>query len=245
MKVIHELSNIRLRGRKTNRLTNINLKIYSGEKIALLGKSGSGKSSLISIANGALYPDEGHVLFKGENIHRINQKKRQKIATIWQELLLIDELSSIQNVNCGALGKNNLIWAIRNLTGTLNPHFSSLCLLAAGLPAVYHNANIKLLSGGQRQRIAIARMLRQEAELLLADEPFSNLDPTLVKQTLNLLQSRTLNEKVSPPKTILVSLHRPDLIKSFDRIIGLREGKIIINKSVNEINELDINYLYS
>ena len=112
-----ELKNISLYTKKNIRLKDINSAINQGEKVALIGKSGSGKSTLISIANGSLIPNEGDVIWKGSHINSISNIESLKIGTIWQNLSLIEELNVAQNINCGALGKHNFIWALKNLLG--------------------------------------------------------------------------------------------------------------------------------
>ena len=102
-----ELKNISLKNKDNFRVKDISLTINEGEKVALIGKSGSGKSTLISIANGSLMPTTGNVLWKEQNIKNISKRESTNIGTIWQDLSLIEELNVAQNINSGALGKNN------------------------------------------------------------------------------------------------------------------------------------------
>ena len=119
-----ELKNISHRSKGSIRVKDINLTINQGEKIALIGKSGSGKSTLISIANGSLIPNKGDVIWKGFHINNISNIESSKIGTIWQDLSLIEELNVAQNINCGALGKHNFIWALKNLLGVIDKGLS-------------------------------------------------------------------------------------------------------------------------
>ena len=239
-----ELNNISLHSKENTRLKDINISINQGEKIALIGKSGSGKSTLISIANGALKPDKGKVLWKGKHISNISRSELSKIGTIWQDLSLIEEINVAQNINCGVLGKHNFIWALRNLLGILDEELCQECLEAVNLPKKTIYSYTNKLSGGQKKRIAIARLLRQEPEILLGDEPFSNLDPVLSKNILNLFVNNEDYINIKIPRTILISLHQIHLIENFNRVIGLKEGEIVIDRLIKDINISDLDWIF-
>ncbi len=239
-----ELRNISLSYKENIRLKDINLTINKGEKIALIGKSGSGKSTLISIANGALKPDQGNVTWKGWDISDISKRELSNIGTIWQDLSLIEEINVAQNINCGALGKHNFIWALKNLLGIIDKELCQECLEAVYLPKKTIYSFINKLSGGQRKRVAIARVLRQEAEIILGDEPFSNLDPILSNKILDLFINQEKHLHIKIPKTIFISLHQINLIHNFNRVIGLKDGKIIIDRLVKDINISKLDWLF-
>ena len=239
-----ELKNISHRSKESIRVKDINLTINQGEKIALIGKSGSGKSTLISIANGSLIPNEGDVIWKGSHINNISNIESSKIGTIWQDLSLIEELNVAQNINCGALGKHNFIWALKNLLGVLDKGLCQECLAAVSLPKETIYSYINKLSGGQKKRIAIARLLRQEPEIVLGDEPFSNLDPLLSKNILNLFINQKNYLRIKIPETILISLHQINLINNFNRVIGLKDGEIVIDREIHNINQSELDWLF-
>ena len=179
MNKLLELNNISLNNKDIFRVKDISLTINEGEKVALIGRSGSGKSTLISIANGSLMPTTGNVLWKAQNIKDISKRESTNIGTIWQDLSLIEELNVAQNINSGALGKNSFLWALKNLLGIIDVKLCQECLSAVNLSKETIYSFTSKLSGGQKQRIAIARLLRQQPEIILGDEPFSNLDPIL------------------------------------------------------------------
>tara|TARA_Y100001968_G_scaffold330582_1_gene382843 strand:+ start:214 stop:945 length:732 start_codon:yes stop_codon:yes gene_type:complete len=239
-----ELKNIGLYNKEYIRLENISLTINKGEKIALIGKSGSGKSTLLSIANGSLSPTEGDVMWKDQNIKKISKRESTNIGTIWQDLSLIEELNVAQNINCGALGKNNLIWALKNLLGIVDKELCQECLSAVHLPEKYIYSYISKLSGGQKKRISIARLLRQEPEILLGDEPFSNLDPLLSKNILNLLINQKKYFNIKIPNTIIISLHQINLINNFNRVIGLKDGRVVIDSKIKDINQSELDWIF-
>jgi len=98
---------------------------------------------------------------------------------------------------------------------------------------------VTALSGGQRQRLAIARLLRQEPALLLADEPLAQLDPRLAVELLALLL-----RQVTGSRALLLSLHRPDLAGDFDRVLALRAGKLVLDTTPAELNPDLLRWLY-
>ncbi len=233
-----------VQGRNEYRLKGVNFSISDGEKIALLGQSGAGKSTIIEVANGTLQPNTGEVRWRGIQVNQLSQRQRSRIATLWQDLRLIEELTVSQNINIGALGRHNLLWAFWNLFGTIESEPCLACLDAAGLEQKYLTTPIRKLSGGQLQRVAIARLIRQQAELLLADEPLSSLDPALMDEMLLLLLNKKRMQLITIPKTCLISLHRPDLISHFTRVIGLKNGRIVVDCPTKNIALSEINSLY-
>ena len=244
MRKLLELVNITIHNKEKVRLKDINLTIYKNEKIALLGKSGSGKSTLLSVANGSLLPTTGNVYWKGKIINENSNRELSNIGTIWQNLLLIEELNVAQNINCGALGKHNLYWSLRNLFGSIEKELCKTCLNSVQLSEKVMNAKLNKLSGGQRKRVAIARLLRQEPEIVLADEPFSSLDPFLSKEILELFINKKRIDSIRIPETLLISLHQTELINSFNRVIGLKDGRIVIDSPTEGITDNQLNILY-
>ena len=217
------------------RLEPLDLRIAVGERVALLGASGAGKTTLLSLANGSLLPDQGQVEWRGQPIRTLPRRLRREIGTLWQDLRLIEELTVCRNVNAGALGRHSLLWALRNLMQPLERRECLDVVTAAGLEPDLLDTAVNRLSGGQRQRVALARLLRQQPLLVLADEPLSALDPVLAETVLNGL----LNQA-----GCLVSLHRPDLVHRFDRVIGLRQGRLVLDASTGDVTSDAIAWLY-
>ncbi|MFZ9567040.1 MAG: ATP-binding cassette domain-containing protein [Vulcanococcus sp.] len=238
-----ELRSIEVAGRQQPRLLGIDLSVHAGERIALLGPSGAGKSTLMAVANGLLQPDQGTVLWSGEPRARSSRGRRrqlQRIGTLWQDLRLIEELTVQQNLNCGRLGQWNLAQALLNLLLPLESEACRAVLEQMDLDPALLNQPIGSLSGGQRQRIAIARLLRQDPVLWLADEPLASLDPRLADELLELLLRQT-----AAPRALLLSLHRPDRIQGFSRVIGLREGQLQFDCKPQDVSAPMLQALYA
>jgi phosphonate transport system ATP-binding protein len=219
-----ELRQVTVTGRGAPRLEAVDLVIGPGERVALLGASGAGKSTLLAVANGLLTPSQGSVLWQGEppaRSRRLRNRQQARIGTLWQDLRLIEELTVQQNLNTGRLAAWGWPRALLNLLLPLETRANAAVLERVDLSPDLLGQPVGALSGGQRQRLAIARLLRQAPLLLLADEPLASLDPRLAQALLQLLLA-----EAAPPRALLLSLHRPDLLAGFDRVIGLRQGRL-------------------
>lgn len=225
-----------LQAGRAGRLQPTSLQLQAGERVVLLGRSGAGKSSLISLCNGALQPDRGRLFWKGQPLNQRTRRQRCQLGTLWQDLRLVEELTALQNIQAGALGRHGWLWAIRNLLGWLDPGSCIDCVRQVGLGKELLDQSVQQLSGGERQRVALARLLHQQPELVLADEPLSALDPVLADDVLTtLLQA----------PGCLISLHRPELIHHFDRVLGLRQGALVLDKPPGQMTSEDLAWLYS
>ena len=107
-----------------------------------------------------------------------------------------------------------------------------------------YDKKIRKLSGGQKQRVAIARSLIKGSNILLADEPFNNLDPKLITTIKNLLLEDLDKNNIKSPKTTLVALHRLDLLNDFDRVIGIKDGKIFFNIERTNLKKFHLDKIY-
>ena len=238
-----ELQQIHVPGRGQPRLENVSLRIEAGERVALLGPSGAGKSTLLAVANGLLQPCSGTVLWSDvprARSQRARRRQQARIGTLWQDLRLIEELSVQQNLNSGCLARWGWPRAVLNLLLPLDSEACAQTLRQVDLDPQLLDQPVAELSGGQRQRVAIARLLRQQPLLLLADEPLASLDPRLARELLQLLL-----EQAHAPRALLLSLHRPDLLEGFDRVIGVRQGRIQFDSPAARLNSTAIQALYA
>ena len=240
-----ELNKVDLLGRDGARLMDVSIKLHAGETVALLGPSGAGKSSLLAIANGSITPSSGQVSWRGKPLRKRSKRDRRSIGTLWQDLHLVEELTVLQNVNCGALGRRSLMWALANLLFPVDSIACRRCLQQAGLPEEMMHRPVSALSGGQRQRVALARLFRQQPELVLADEPLSSLDPALVEELLNTLLRQSPSDPADTlPNSTVICLHRPDLIHRFDRVIGLKQGQVVLDAPAADVSQDQLHDLY-
>ena len=225
-------------------LIDINLKIFPGERVGLIGSSGAGKSTLLRLLNGSLFPSQGEVLTFHYNLatlstRRLRQVQRQ-IGTIDQQFNLVGNLAVIHNVNAGHLGKWPFWKALLSLLYPLEVETALEVLQKVGIADQWQHRT-DYLSGGQQQRVALARVIVQDPTVILADEPISNLDQELSREIMDILLDLSLNYH----KTLVTSLHSLDFARRYcDRLIGLRSGQIVFDLSPTQLTSDQIDYLY-
>ncbi len=245
MSPIFELKNVTKQFGNFQSLTDINLQIYPGERVALVGSSGAGKSTLISLLNGTLQPTQGEVWVLSRNMRRLRPKQlrqvQRQIGTIYQQFHLVNDLQVIHNVNAGHLGRWSFFKAAVSLLYPLEVETAAKALVQVGiLEKLYERTD--RLSGGQQQRVAIARVLVQDPAAILADEPISNLDPERSREIMNLLCQLSLETG----KTLITSIHAFEYARRhFQRIIGLQQGRILFDAPTEEVSSAMVNELYN
>lgn len=225
-------------------LSNISLPIYSGERVALVGSSGAGKSTVLRLLNGTLLPTQGEVWALEQPLHRLSsgqlRRVQRQIGTIYQQFHLVNNLQVVHNVNAGHLSNWPFWKAALSLLYPLEVATAAKALQRVGLPEKLYERTDRL-SGGQQQRVAIARVLVQNPLVILADEPVSSLDPELSREIMALLQE--LVQELG--RTLVVSLHSIELARQYcDRIVGLRAGKILFDVPATQLSDAQITELY-
>lgn len=225
-------------------LADLNLQIRAGERIALAGPSGAGKSTLIGLLNGTLLPSQGEVWALGQNLGQLSSQAlhqvQRQIGTIYQQFHLVGNLRVIHNINAGHLGRWSLPRAMLSLVWPLEVKTAAQALTQVGIPEKIY-ARTDQLSGGQQQRVALARVLVQNPQAILADEPISNLDPERSREIMDLL--RDLSQ--TSGKTLVTSLHAIEFALShYQRIIGLRQGRVLFDAPATEVSPEMIEVLY-
>jgi len=225
----------------TAALNDVNLTVKGGEFVVLLGPSGSGKTTLIRSINGLVKPDAGTIKFQGRSTLKDSNKYfRNQLGVVFQDFNLVENLSCLNNVLSGLLFSSNRFLSIFYLFNRKQKLQSLDVLSRVGLlEKAYSRAST--LSGGQKQRVGIARAIVKKPVLLLADEPVASLDPAISMAIMELL--RNLSKEFGV--TVICSLHQVDLALKFsDRIVGLADGKIVINSQTKIINKSKIEEMY-
>jgi phosphonate transport system ATP-binding protein len=224
-----EISDLVVRYGEHTVLNGVSCAVRWGERVAVLGASGAGKTSLFRAINGFVPAASGTIMVDGIDVSEIRgralRELRSRIAVISQRHDLVDNLSVHQNVMAGALGRWSSWHALRFLIWPLREELET-AREALGRVGLEHKLRSRTseLSGGEHQRVAIARALVQQPILLLADEPVASLDPALSHQILELLCRLAEENHV----TLLCSLHQPHLAEHFfERIIELRKGEMV------------------
>jgi phosphonate transport system ATP-binding protein len=210
-------------------LNGVSCAVRRGERVAVLGASGAGKTTLFRAINGFAAAADGSILVDDVDVTQLRggalRELRSRIAVISQRHDLVDNLSVHQNVMAGALGRWTSLHALRFLMWPSREELD-VARAALGRVGLEHKlrSRTSALSGGEHQRVAIARALVQQPVLMLADEPVASLDPALSQQILELLCRLAEENNV----TLLCSLHQPHLAEHyFERIIEMRAGEII------------------
>lgn len=224
-------------------LSSLSFNIKKGELVALIGPSGAGKTTLLNILASTLSNDEGEVIIDGKpiNDYTSNRNYARKIGMIRQQFDLVNELPVIHNVLAGKLSHWSTAKSILSLIVPQNKDIAIKALKRVGIEDKLYEKTSSL-SGGQQQRVALARVLVQNPEIILADEPVASLDPMRSEDVLSLLVSLAKENN----KTLITSLHSVDYArKFFDRIIGLRNGKVFFDLPANEVTEKLLEDLYS
>lgn len=206
-----------------NALNGVNLKIHSGEFVAIMGPSGSGKSTMMHIIGALDLASKGKIYLGGTDVSNLSEDdlakiRGQKIGFVFQDFNLIPTLTALENVMLPMLFQDT------DKSVELQEKHCKVLLTLVGLGERVHHKPTEL-SGGQQQRVAIARSLVNDPEIILADEPTGALDSKSSEEIMDLLKD--LNKK---GKTVIIITHDKTVAKAAKRNITLKDGKIIEDK---------------
>lgn len=196
---------------ETKVLSSVNYSFEIGKFYAIIGKSGTGKSTLLSLLAGLDKPEEGEILFKDENIEKrgYTNHRKNNISLVFQNYNLIDYLTPLENIR---LVNNKVSGDILNELGLDNQQI---------------RRNVMKLSGGEQQRVAIGRALVSEAPIILADEPTGNLDEHTAGEIIDILKKLAKERN----KCVIVVTHSKEVARAADTVLELNNKKL---KKVNK-----------
>lgn len=206
-------------------IKGVTFEIEKGEMVAIMGPSGSGKSSLMNIIGILDNPTEGEYILNGVNIKNKSRNeladiRNKEIGFIFQSFNLLPRTTVYENVELPLIYRNNLTDTERNLKVEYS-------LKAVGLYEKRNNLS-NAISGGQIQRVAIARAICGDPSILLADEPTGNLDTKTSIEIMNIFQKMN-----AEGRTIILITHEPDIAKYCKRVIHIRDGLLEKDEILN------------
>jgi phosphonate transport system ATP-binding protein len=240
-KTMIEAKNITKHFERKIALSSLSFSIKQGELVALIGPSGAGKTTLLNSIAGLVPLKSGELLIDSQPLVNYNRKKfAQKLGVIRQQFDLIGPLAVIHNVLAGKLSDWGLIKSLVSLLVPQEKESALKALDRVGLGDKLYEITATL-SGGEQQRVAMARLMVQNPEIILADEPVASLDPARADDVLSILTTIVSEEK----QTLVASLHSVEYArKYFTRIISLKDGKIFFDLPTEKVSDELLNQLY-
>ena len=220
MNTLYKLKNINLNyllnGNNIKILKNINFEIKKNESVAIIGESGSGKTSLLMLMSGLENPTNGSIVFDGEDLSEISDKRRteirkKKIGLIFQQFFLIPNYTALENVMFPM-----------QINKIKNEKEKAISILE-DFGLIHRKNNLPSeLSGGEQQRVAIARAISFDPEIVLADEPTGNLDRRNTEIVSDLLLKYSRKKKIC----LILVTHNMNLARKCDRVMKMVDGQI-------------------
>lgn len=225
-------------------LRDISLDVAADGITAIIGPSGTGKSTLIRCINRLIDPTAGEILFEDQDLARLSgralRSARRRIGMVFQEYNLVERLTVMENVLSGRLGYVSAWTAWRRTFPDADVARAFHLLERVGL-ADFARRRADELSGGQRQRVGIARALMQAPGLLLADEPTSSLDPKTSVEIMELMRDLAAESGVP----VIVNIHQVDLARRFaGRMVGMSGGRIVYGGAPEGLGNAELKAIY-
>ena len=227
---------------RTLALAPISLRIDAEERVAVLGPSGGGKTTLLHLMAGVIQPDQGSVLIDGRPLAGLSPGREMAglVGVLHQQFDLVPHLSVVHNVLAGRLGRWGTMRSLFSLLSPRERHLAEEALERLGIADKLYERTSRL-SGGEQQRVAMARLLVQTPKAILADEPVASLDPARAEDLMRLLSDVVRRSG----KTLVASLHSVQIARRyFSRAIGLRNGGLQFDVPVGQVTEGMLENLY-
>lgn len=204
---------------KVRALNGVDMTIYKGEFCAIVGTSGSGKSTMLNMLAGLEKPTKGTIRIAGQQIEKLSEKqlvkfRREKVGFIFQSFNLLGTMNAVENVA--------LPLAFRGIPKKVRLKKASAMLDLVGLKTKKKNRPNQM-SGGQQQRVGVARALVVNPEIIFADEPTGNLDSHTSAEVMDLMRKVVTEQN----KTLVMVTHDNHLATFADRIFHIIDGKIV------------------
>lgn len=230
-------------------LDGVSFDLRAEDFLVIIGCSGAGKSTLLRCLNRLIPPTSGRIILLGEDITHVSgttlQRVRQRLGMIFQQFHLVQRLTVLENVLAGRLRFQNSptlhTLSLARLFSAKEKDYALHCLDEVGIADLAHQ-RADCLSGGQQQRVAIARVLAQEPDVILADEPIASLDPRSAAMVMGIL--RDIHERKRIP--VVVNLHHLDFVKRYaKRILGMSRGRVVFEGPVSLLHDEIVTDIYN
>jgi phosphonate transport system ATP-binding protein len=229
-------------------IRDVTLSFGRDEIVAIIGRSGAGKSTLLRCLNLLVHPTQGMVELAGREVtHAYGRSLRElrgRVGMIFQGFNLVRRVSVLQNVLAGrtrfCTGPLGMVSTICHRFPMRDQEIAMECLHKVGIADLAHRRSDSL-SGGQQQRVAIARVLAQEPDVILADEPIASLDPRSARAVMETLRDIHASRHVP----VIVNLHQVDVAREFaTRIVGMASGRVLLDTTPKALDAADVHTIY-